>query len=350
MTGSTRSPFPTVLFIGNHLKREGFYYIFDELILRLEDKGWTTLKVSEYQLKIMRLFDMLWTIIRKRKVYSVAEVDVFSGAAFLWAELSTYFLHCLHKPSILTLHGGNLPDFARKHPFRVQRVLKLATKVVTPSTYLYHHFEKIRPDIQVIPNPIEISDYPFHQRLMPAPKLVWLRAFHEIYNPSLGPRVIHELADKWPDIKLTMVGPDKGDGSLERMLATADRLQVRERIKSPGGIPRNQVPGCLNDHDIFINTTNIDNTPISVLEALACGLCVVSTNVGGLPDLLDDGVDALLVPPDDPAAMAAAVNKILSSPSLAGALSFNARRKAEHLSWNVQFPKWEKLIQETARI
>ena len=68
-----------------------------------------------------------------------------------------------------------------------------------------------------------------------------------------------------------------------------------------------QVPSELNEFDIFLNTTFVDNTPVSVLEAMACGLCVVSTDVGGLSFLLEHEGDALLVPPDNPKAMAAAV-------------------------------------------
>lgn len=337
----------SVLFIGNHFKKEGFYYLSDELIHRLNKEAWVTYSTSRFQCKIFRLVNMLWTAFQKRKEYKVAEVDVFSGAAFFWGEQVTFLLDKLGKPIILTLHGGNLPDFAQKHPHRVTRVLDLATKVVTPSAYLYEKFRKIRPDIQVIPNPIEISKYPFRQRSTPTARVIWLRAFHEIYNPSLGPRVINELADNWPGIQLTMVGPDKGDGSLSRMLATADKLRVREMIKVSGAIPRDQVPLWLDENDIFINTTNIDNTPVSVIEAMACGLCIVSTNVGGLPYLLENGKDALLVPPNDSSSMANAINEILTHPTLAQKLSQNARRKAEYYSWEAIYPKWEKLLQET---
>jgi glycosyltransferase involved in cell wall biosynthesis len=96
--------------------------------------------------------------------------------------------------------------------------------------------------------------------------------------------------------------------------------------------------------DIFLNTTNVDNTPISVLEAMACGLCVVSTNVGGIPYLLEHEHDALLVPPDDPAAVATAVRRLLTEPDLAEQLSRNARQKAEKFDWSIILPQWEALL------
>lgn len=335
-----------ILFVGSFQKRKaGFTYLNDELIDSLVVLNWNIIAVSTQIQRIPRLFDMLSTIITKQRQYQIAKVDVFSGPAFVWAEVSAWLLYILGKPFVLTLHGGNLPEFAKTHPNRVRRVLSFASMVVTPSKYLCESFISIRPDIQVIPNPIRIEHYPFLLRHRAEPKLIWLRAFHEIYNPSLAPRILAELVAKYPNIHLIMVGPDKGDGSLQRMLSAAENLGVKDRITITGPVSRDQVPDWLEKGDIFINTTNIDNTPVSVIEAMACGLCIVSTNVGGLPYLLEDGVDALLVPPDDPKAMADAVSRILAEPKLAASLSENARKKAEGFSWSKILPVWEELFQ-----
>ncbi len=321
-------------------------YLGDELSEKLNLAGWDVLKTSKHKNKVLRILDMLLMIILKRNEYKAAEVDVFSGPAFTWAEASTSLLHFLKKPFVITLHGGNLPAFAQKHPGRVSKVLKQANRVITPSAYLREHFKEIRPDILVIPNPIEIERYPYRNRESAKPCLVWLRAFHEIYNPSLAPAVLPELVERHPDVHLTMVGPDKGDGSLKRMISAAEALGVSERITLIGPVPRDQVPTWLNKGDLFVNTTNIDNTPVSVIEAMACGCCIVSTNVGGIPYLLEDGVDALLVPPDDPKAMAGAVDRILADQQLAASLSENARLKSEEFSWSKILPVWEALFQE----
>src|SRR5205807_10486573 len=137
------------------------------------------------------------------------------------------------------------------------------------------------------------------------------------------------LAADFQEIHLTMIGQNKGDGSLERAQQLAANPAVNRHTVLRGAVPKADVPYWLNTGDIFLNTTNVDNTPVSVLEAMACGLCVVSTNVGGLPDLLRDGEDALLVPPREPDAMAAAVRRLLREPGLAERLSRNGRGKAE---------------------
>jgi glycosyltransferase involved in cell wall biosynthesis len=84
------------------------------------------------------------------------------------------------------------------------------------------------------------------------------------------------------------------------------------------------------------------------MEAAACGLCIVSTNVGELPLLWQDGHDALLVQPDDSTAMAAAARRILREPGVAERLSRNARAKAEQFDWSVILPLWERVLNNVA--
>jgi glycosyltransferase involved in cell wall biosynthesis len=203
-------------------------------------------------------------------------------------------------------------------------------------------------NLKLLPNSIEIGNYRFRLRNRLKPRLIWLRSFHELYNPSLAPKVISILNDTFSDIKLTMVGPDKGDGTRQLTEITAKELNVTDRLVIEGGIPKEDVPKLMNTGDIFLNTTNWDNTPISVIEAMACGLCVVSTNVCGIPYLLEHEKDALLVPPDDPEAMAAAVHRLIMEPNLAERLSRNARHKVEQFDWSVILPQWESLLLSVA--
>jgi glycosyltransferase involved in cell wall biosynthesis len=273
-------------------------------------------------------------------------VEAYSGRAFLWAEIVCRLLGFLKKPYVVALHGGNLPAFAGRSPGRVKRLLQRAGAVTAPSQYLLSRMYPYRADICLIPNPIELGHYPYRVRTKALPHLVWLRAFHGIYNPGLAPLVVRELCSSFPDITLTMVGPDKGDGALQATRDLIGRLGLHAKIEIIPGIPKSQVARTLAQHDIFINTTNVDNTPVSVMEAMASGLCIVSTNVGGLPFLLEHEKNALLVRPRDPQEMAAAVRRILAEPGLAEMLSRNARSKAEEFDWPVVLPRWESLFQK----
>jgi glycosyltransferase involved in cell wall biosynthesis len=343
------SPFG-VLLVGNFLSaaRPGSCTVCELLAGRLSSAGWPVLTTSDKSARLSRLADMLITVWRRRREYAVAQLDVYSGPSFMWAESVCWLLGRLRKPFVLTLHGGNLPAFARRWPGRVRRLLNSASVVTTPSRYLQQALSAYRDGLLLLPNAIDLASYPFRLRSNAQPKLIWLRALHGIYNPCMAVRAIAELVREFPDIQLTMYGPDKGDGSLEQVKSEVKRLGLEGRISLPGFVSKTQVPIVLNSGDIFLNTTNVDNTPVSVIEAMACGLCVVSTNAGGLPYLLDDEQDSLLVQADDPAAMATTVSRILREPALAERLSRNARAKAERFDWSVILPQWETLLIETA--
>ncbi len=277
----------------------------------------------------------------------MAEVDVFSGAAFRWAEAVCGVLRAARRPYVLVLHGGNLPRFARDHGDRVGRLLAGAAAVTAPSRYLFEEMRAHRPDLVHLPNGLSLGSFPFGVRAAAAPRLVWVRAFHEVYNPVLAVRVLARVAAERPDARLVMIGRDK-DGSLGRVRELARELGVADRLDLPGPVPHADVAGWLAKADVFLNTTNVDNTPVSVLEAQAAGLAVVSTNVGGLPYLLEDGVDALLVAPDDEASMARAVLRVVSEPALARSLAARGREKAERFDWGRVLPEWDALLTRVA--
>lgn len=339
-----------VAIIGNFLSTAGGTRdVCEDLAARLSEAGWSVITASHKKARLPRLWDMLATVYRRRHEFAVAQIDVFSGPAFIWAEAVCGLLRRLAKPCVLTLHGGSLPDFARRHPARVRRLLASARVVTTPSRFLWEQMQPYRRELRLLPNALDLARYPFRLRPQPEPLLVWLRAFDEIYNPTLGPEVLARVAQAYPSARLVMVGPDKGDGSLRRTRRTAAEHHVLDRLATPGVVPKSEVPAWLSRGDIFLNTTDVDNAPVSVIEAMACGLCVVSTNVGGLRYLLDPEHDALLVPPKDAEAMAAAVLRLLREPGLAERLSRNGRAKAGQCDWSVVLPQWEALLASVAR-
>src|SRR5215813_8189901 len=128
---------PRVLIVGNLLSSTlGVRSVSEDLAARLSAAGWELITTSEKPGRLARLIDMALTVWRRRKEYEVANVEVFSGLAFRWAQIVCFLLRRLGKPYVLTLHGGNLPNFARRRPGRVRRLLKSARFVTTPSRYL----------------------------------------------------------------------------------------------------------------------------------------------------------------------------------------------------------------------
>jgi glycosyltransferase involved in cell wall biosynthesis len=334
-----------VLIVGNQGSAiHGNRSVCEDLAENLSAAGWHVVSTSGRRSAFARLADMLTTTWRHREHYEIAQVDVFSGNAMIWAEAVCWVLRRTHKPYVLTLHGGNLPVFSRRWPRRVRRLLNSATIVTTPSGYLHENMAIYRGDLLQLPNPLDLAKYKFRLRDRPQARLVWLRAFHAMYNASLAADVVFKLRDEFPDVILTMIGPDKNDGSLSEFLKTVHRHQISESVVVEGFVTKPHVPKYLDAADIFINTTNVDNAPVSITEAMAAGLCVVSTNVGGIPYLIEHEVTGLLVPPNDAAAMSAAVGRLLKEPGLAARLSLNARRKAESYSKALVVQQWQEIL------
>lgn len=336
---------PRVLLLGNFLSKRGRNpTVSEDLAERLESRSFAILRSSSQRSRLGRLLARLGVIVACRNRYDVAHVDVYSGRAFAWAEASCVALRAVGKPYFLTLHGGGLPAFARNRSERVRRLLRSAATVTAPSRYMLEQMRPYCERLVLVPNPLDIPSYEYRLRDRPKARLVWLRAFHQTYNPTLAVRAAAILKAQGAAPRVTMYGPDSGDGSLEQCRRLTHDSDVADCVEFAGPLTRREVPLRLNESDIFINTTNVDNTPVSVMEAMACGLCVVSTSVGGIPYLLSHEEDALLVPPDDPPAMAAAVRRLLTESSLAERVSRNAREKTRAFDWSVVLPAWEDLL------
>ena len=337
----------TIYIAGNFLSKSvGVRGAGENLAERLRMKGWKVITASSHPNRVLRLVDLLWTAWHHRNNYHVASVEVYSDLAFRWAELLCTFLRSIKKPYILTLHGGKLPEFAQKNSSRLRKLLLSADAVTTPSKYLQQELRCIHEKIIYLPNGIELSVYPYRRVNAPEPNLIWLRAFHQIYNPELAIEVLTQLVGEYPNTTLTMIGPDKGDGSFSEVRQLIEKCHLTESVNIIGAIPKDQVGQYLSEGDIFLNTTNYESFGVSVMEAAACGLCIVTTDAGELPFIWQNEFDALIVPMNDSKAMADAVIRILTEPCLAQRLSTNARKKAENYDWSVILPQWVALFEK----
>lgn len=336
-----------ILLVGNFLSGTiGTTGAAEELAHHLIASGSWVLTTSSQLGRSRRVIDVFSTICFYRKSYDVANVEVYSGLAFLLAEFACGLLSLLRKPFIVTLHGGGLVAFSERWPRRVKSLLQMANAVVTPSAYLQYHLRKFRSDIHYLPNAIEIDNYSFKLREKPRPKICWLRAFHTIYNPEMAIEAVTLLRVKYPSILLTMIGRDTGDGSRQRVERLIHERSLRSNVLLCGSISKADVPLRLQEADIFINTTRFESFGIAVMEAAAVGLPIVSTAVGELPYLWQHEKNALLVPSGDSKAMASAVERILTEEALASRLSVGARQKAESFTWSIVLPKWQAVFHE----
>jgi glycosyltransferase involved in cell wall biosynthesis len=309
---------------------------------QLEAEGYTLYYSSAQRWQLLRLLQMLWDTWRLRKIVQVVLIDTYSTRNFYYALLVSQLCRLLKLSYIPILHGGGLPRRLERSPGMSRRIFAHAHVLVSPSRYLQEVFKGYGYDhVTYIPNSIDISIYPYQFTSVHHIQLLWVRSFSRIYNPQMAVQVLHALKQQGYQASLTMVGPD-ADGSLNAIQDLAKQLDVD--VNCTGKLPKAQWHALAKQHNVFINTTHFDNMPVSVIEAMALGLPVVSTNVGGMPYLVQDGVDGLLVPDGDVEAMVAAILRLKEHPELAQQISAAARVKAKGFDWNVVRDSWIKVL------
>lgn len=332
-----------LLYIGNKLSSHGLNKTTVETLgPLLEQEGYGVSYASSQKNLPFRLLDMLWSVILRRKADFVL-IDTYSTSSFWYAFAVGQLCRLLKIRYIPILHGGNLPNRLSKNPVFCQMLFSNAYQNVAPSGYLLEAFKaKGYTNLTFIPNVLQMEDYPFKNRQAIQPKLLWVRAFASIYNPKMAVDVLQQLQQKYQGASLCMVGPDK-DGSLSTTKDYAAGIGVGN-IAFTGKMSKKDWIALSGAYDIFINTTHFDNTPVSIMEAMALGMPVVTTNVGGIPFLLKDNEEALLVEDNDVSAMNEAVVSLMEDPGLPVKLISNARAKAETWDWNVVKIKWNRLL------
>jgi len=339
---------PGLLMLGSFARDASRYPGATQLLARhMRGMGWPVRLASFRRWKPVRFADMLWNVLAGSRGYEVVVIDTFSSAAFWYAVTCARIARQLGKRVVLFLHGGGLPERTRRMPARVRGLLACADRIVAPSRYLAREVgEVLGFHVDVIENAIDVASYPSRVRTRPKPRLFWLRAFRHEYLPEIAIEAAARLRHRRSELELIMAGPER-DGSLARCRELARRLGIEQVVRFPGMIDKAAIRRIGGGCDLFLNTTSVDNTPVSVIEAMAMGHCILSTNVGGIPDLLLDEKTALLLPPRDSQALAAAIERVLDDPGLAERLSRNAAAAAAFAMERV-VPRWHALLGELA--
>lgn len=337
---------PRVLYIGNKLKKWGNNPTSVDILGEKLESNYEITSVSSYRNTIVRMLHIWLTVILSHKKVDVILIDTYSTKSFFFAWTSGRLASILNVKYIPILHGGNLPSRLKKSKKKFQRFLNEAYEIISPSEYLKQRLNEVDEiEIRIIPNSIELKRYPFtHRTNLNKIKIVWLRAFDKIYNPNLAIKLVHFLTKNGEkDVSLTMVGPDK-DGSMEECKKLSMDLGVNDLVHFTGGLSFNSWLPIIQQGNIFINTTNIDNMPVSLVEAMALGIPVISTQVGGIPFLIKDGYNGLLVPPNSPSKFGEAILKLKENPHLYRNISENGRESATKFSWGRISHQWETVL------
>ncbi len=323
------------------LRHHRWCEIFAELFAR---EGYPVVAVSKKLNRYQRLFDIIVTLIRRRRDIDVLCLNTYGGRSFVIEDLASWLARRFGHRVVMILHGGAMPKFTARFPRWSRRVFQRVHAFVAPSPFLAKMMAQAGLRARVIPNVINLPDYPYRHRSRLKPRLFWMHAFHPIYNPQMAVRVLERVRASFPDATLVMAGQSKGlQEHTERLAA---ELGLKDAVRFPGYLDLAGKAREGDAADIFLHTKHVDNMPVGVVEACAMGLPAVATRVGGVPDLRTDGETGLLVTDGDEQAMAAAIHRLLMDPELAGRLSANGRKLAESSEWQKVLQQWQQLFAE----
>lgn len=309
-----------------------------------EQRGVQVYFASRHIPRLRRLLDTLWSLWRLSNRFQIVQIHFYGGLALILEDLTSALARLLGKTVVFTLHGGAIPDKVKKHPRWYRRVLSRGAVITCPSGYLIHHLQALGLNFQLIENTIPLADYHFQEKKVFRPRLLWMRSFHPIYHPEMALEVAKLLQPRFPDLELYMAGTDVGYLNSTQQLAK--EMGLEKQVFFPGYIDIDKKNQLAEACDLYLCTNRIDNTPVSLIEMMALGVPIVSTNVGGIPYLVRDGEEALLVDSGDAPAMAAAIERILADPALGQHLANQGKILAARYNEDKIAEKWLQLLQQ----
>jgi glycosyltransferase involved in cell wall biosynthesis len=268
-------------------------------------------------------------------------VHVFSASyfSFLLAPLPAFCVaRLLRKPVIINYRSGEAPDHLKRSGLARAVLARTDTNVV-PSRFLRDVFAGFGILAEVIPNVVDVTRFRFVRRQPLHPRLVSTRNFEPLYDIGCTLRAFRTVQARYADASLTLVGAGSQDSQLR---ALAGKLGLRN-VTFVGRMPPAEIWRAYADADIYIQTPKIDNMPSSVLEAFASGLPVVSTDAGGIPAIVTNGVNGLLEPVGDHDAVARQILRLLDDQALVDRLTEAALASCAAYKWEVVRGQWLSL-------
>lgn len=276
---------------------------------------------------------------KKATSYDVLHVHCCSKVGFFPAIVGVSAGKRIGKKVVLTYHGGGAEEFFRKHTRLVRHfLLKTDTNIVL-SGFLGRVFDKYQIPYTIIPNVIELDASCFKQRDQIKPNFISIRTLSPLYNIECILRAFKRVKQQIPEATLKIVGDGPSRAKLEEMVKSEG---IRD-VTFVGRIDNTEIYYQLDQADIMLSSPTIDNMPVSILEAFNAGLLVISSNVGGVPYMIEDGVNGLLFSSDN--------DFVLSSKMLDSVINKEASTQMiEKAHASLQQYSWKKVWFELSKI
>jgi glycosyltransferase involved in cell wall biosynthesis len=331
------------VFVDESAEKQNICTAEDRIAAMFRHNNIAVITSSAARSRTKRFIQNIYTVIFKRNAYDAAIVPLFGTTpAFILQELLTRLLKIFNKKIVLGIHGGSIPERIDAGAGRFYTAMKRADILFAPSFYFSSYFKEKGFDVRIIENPVDLPAYTFCAKKQIRPRILWMRAFYDIYNPFMAVRVAKRLAEKYNDFEMIMAGKE---GPLSAAVKDmAKEMGLQNNISFPGYINMQQKQAFAEICDIYICTNKIDNTPVSLTEFMQLGLPVVSVNIGGIPYMINDGVNGLLVNDDDDEAMFHKIVSLINNNELALSVIANAYNYVQQYDEVNVMKKWRVVL------
>ncbi len=268
----------------------------------------------------------------------VCHVMANSGWSWhLFAAPAIWIARARGVPVIVNYRGGEAATFLERSQALVRWSMKRCAALAVPSGFLAEVFQRFGMASQVVPNIVDLQRFrPADAAPRGSARLLVARNLEPIYDNATALRAFALLSRARPDATLTVAGSGP---QLAELQALAAELGVSGRVTFTGRLDRDAMAAAYREADVLLNPSLVDNMPNSLLEAMASGVPVVSTDVGGVPFIVTHERTALLVPAASPEAMAAAAARVLDEPGLAPALRAAGLAEVGRYTWPQVAPR-----------
>jgi glycosyltransferase involved in cell wall biosynthesis len=277
--------------------------------------------------------------------YDVIHVSSAAATGFILATMPPVYLGKLFgKKVVLNYHAGQAEEHLGDWRRTAIPTIRRADAVVVSSGWLVDVFARHNLKARAIFNHVELDNFNFRERRPLRPAFLSNRNFNPIYNVACVLRAFSLIQKRFVDASLVVAG----DGSERAALEQLARDLKLENVTFTGLVAPEKMPGLCDQADIYLNASNVDNMPLSILEAFAAGVAVVTTNAGGIPYVVSHERTGLLVEMNDHEAMAAAAVSLLEDEELAAKLIHAARAECAKYRWDVVREHWLDFYSEVA--
>ena len=240
------------------------------------------------------------------------------------------------KRVVLNYHSGEAADHFARWGRALHRMLELADEIVVPSPYLQHVFRKHGHAARVVRNIVDTDAFRFRDRGPCGSRWLSVRNLQRHYRVDVVIRAFALYRRRHPGATLVVAGYGPEEARLRALAVSLGDAG----ITFVGRVEPEHVPALYDDADVFVNAAEVDNQPVSILEAFAAGLPVVSTGVGDITAMLRGGHAGTVVPCGNPAAIVEAVEALATDPARTARLIDNARAELGQYQWGRVRDAW----------